>query len=491
MKKYIFLLLIILIYISPVFGQIPSHPSKLKYESLKFEPPDPDDYRIKLDNGMIIYIMEDRSLPMIRISARLKVGSVYDPEDKLGLASMTGSIIRRGGTTSISGEEIDEKLAFLGASVSSSIRTTSGSASLFSMSKDFDEVLKIYADVIMNPAFEDDKIRLYKDEVIDNIKQMNDSPSRINSREFNTLLYKDHPVAMYPLIKHINNITRNDLIGFHKKYFAPNNMIMAVAGDFNKKEMIAKIETAFKGFKKKNIKFPKFPKVDTSIEPGVYMIQKDINQGYLRFGHFGIKRDNRDYYSLQIMNFILGGGSFTSRITSKVRSDEGLSYSQGSRMGSNVGYPGLFYAYIQTKSSTVVYAIKLMHDLIKEIRKSEVDDAEMETAINTYIGRFPDYFSTSYSIMSNFASLEFDNLPKDYYKKYRQNIQKVTKKDVLKAAKKYLNPDKMAFLIVGDVEKCREGYLNRTGKKIGENEKPMKIENFGSVKILELPDPEK
>ena len=179
------------------------------------------------------------------------------------------------------------------------------------------------------------------------------------------------------------------------------------------------------------------------------------------------------------MNFILGGGSFTSRITTKVRSDEGLSYNQGSRFAYRWGFPGTFSGYVQTKSSTVGYAISLILNEFNRIRTAPVSDAEMETAVNYYLESFADGFQSAQATMANFANLEMTGRPRDYFKTYRDKIKAVTKAQVQAVAQKYIRPDQAAILIVGDWEPCNAG-----GDKW-----PGPLDKLGKVHRLSLRDP--
>jgi len=460
-------------------GQKVDHPSKLQYDSLTYEPPKPKDARAELDNGMILYIKEDHLLPTLDVSATIRTGALYEPKGKAGLASMTGSVMRTGGTMSISGDDLDERLAYLGGSISTSIRTTSGRASLSVLIQDADEGLKLFADVLMNPAFSEDKIELHKDEEIHGIKNKNDSPRSILGREFNKLLYKDHPLVWEATKASIEGISRQDLIDFHARYFAPNNMILSVAGDFKKEEMLKKIEAAFEGWPQKTVTLPMLPEVEVRNRPGVFMVQKDINQGYVNVGHFGIKDTNPDVFSVDVMNFILGGGSFTSRITTKVRSDEGLAYNTGCRFSNRHLFPGTFYGYVQTKSATVWYAISLILAEFERIRNEPVTDDEIETAISYYLESFPDRFTSTSRTMGAFADLEFDGFPMDYYDTYREKYLAVTKDDVMRVARNYIRPEAMSIFIVGDIESCKAGSEKHAGK----------LEDLGEISVIELMDP--
>lgn len=460
-------------------GQVPGHPSELKFESLPYNPPRAEEYRITLSNGMIVYITEDRSLPAVDLQAFIRTGAIYDPADKKGLARMTGSVMRTGGTGGLSGEEMDEKVDFLGASLYSSIGTRRGTASLFVLSKDLDEGLGLFADMLMNPVFEQGKITLYKDQALENLKARNDQPRSLLGLEFDRLLYGDHPLVWEMDRVTLESITRDDLKNFHERYYRPNNVILAAAGDFDRDAMVKKLESVFSSWKPAEIDFPSLPEVKIKHRPGVFMVQKEISQGYVSVGHFGIKDTNPDLYALDIMNFILGGGSFTSRITTKVRSDEGLAYNTGSRFVNQHDFPGTFYGYVQTKSSTVQYAISLIMDEFHRIRNERVSEAEMETAKNYFLDSFPNRFSSSLNTMATFAELEYDGFPLDYYDRYRENIEKVDRDEVLRVAKKYIKPDRMSVFIVGDIEACKAGSPDHPGS----------LEKWGKMTVIEPMDP--
>lgn len=482
-KKIYFLCMLAIVFflvsIPISSGQIPDHPSKLTYQAMQYNPPKPVDYRVALPNGMIVYIQEDHTLPTFDVTAIIRTGSIYDPKEKIGLAAMAGAVLRTGGTKNISGDDLDEKLDFLGGSINSNIGTSSGRASLSVLAKDIDAGLKLFADVLMNPAFEAAKIKLYKDQQIDAIKNKNDNPRNVLEREFNKLLYGDHPFVWETTKPGIENITQQDLFDFHKKYFAPNNIILAVAGDFKKADVLKKIEDAFAGWQQKKIEFSKIPEVKVQNRPGVFMVQKDINQGYINVGHFGIKDTNPDIFAINLMNFILGGGSFTSRITTKVRSDEGLAYNTGSRFAAEHDFPGTFYGYVQTKSATVPYAISLILDEFKRIQKEPVTDKEMETAKNYFLDSFPDRFASAIGTMTTFANLEYDRFPMNYYDTYRVKYRAVTKQDVMRVAKKYIKPGEMSIFVVGDIEKCKAGYDKHPGT----------LDQMGKITEIKLKDP--
>ncbi len=479
MKKITFIAIVVcFLGLGAGFGQV-EKPSDLKFPALKFDPPDPKAFRTQLAGGLRAYIQEAHSLPLVNISAIINFGNLYVPKDKAGLGSLMSETLIKGGTKTKDGSVIEERIEFLGGSLSFSVSQRTSTLSLFVLSKDLDEGLGIFFDVLMNPEFREDAFKLGQAHLIEQLRQANDQPSDVLAREYSRLLYGDHPLTWEPTRKTYEGILAADLKAVHSQYFFPKNIILAASGDFNKAELKNKINKLIANWKNKSLVLPPLSKQFPPFEPGVYFIQKAINQGYISLGHLGIEDINPDYFAVQVMNFILGGGSFTSRITSKVRSDEGLSYNQGSRFTYTWGFPGTFSGYVQTKSATVGYAISLILKELERIRKEPVADEEMETAINYYLESFSDNFQSPQMTMSNFATLEMQGKPMDYYKTYRDKIKAVTKEKVMEVATKYIHPDKIAIMVVGDWEPCNKGS----------DKLPGGLDQFGKVHRISLRDP--
>ncbi len=461
---------------------IPPHPDMLKFKPLKYEPPRAKDYRHKLKSGPVVFIAEDRELPLVNVSVIIRTGSYLEPKDKAGLAAMVGSLLRDGGTQSLPPDSLDEKLAFLAANIGTFIGYTQGRADLNILSKDFDAGMALLVDILKNPRFDPERMRLYKDRVLQQMKRRNDRSSSIERREWNRLMYgDDFFVNHLPTQQSIESITREDLQAFHRKYFFPGNFILAVSGDFNKKEMLKKLEKAFKGWRNQNTQIPPVPKPAHEPKPGIYMVNKDVNQGRISIGHWAVERGNPDEFALRVMNDILGGGGFTSRIMSRVRSDEGLAYSAGSRYGFGVYYPGVFRAFFQSKTPTCAHATKIVLEEINRIRTEKVSQEELRTSINSFIETFPKTFASKAQIVSTFAQDEYSGRDPKYWQTYRDKIKKVTADDVLAVAKKYLHPEKLVILGVGNVEEMLKGY----------DKVPVKFTDFGlgEVKRIPLRDP--
>jgi predicted Zn-dependent peptidase len=446
MKKNLIILFSLFFVFNYNFSISQRHPSELKFEPLRFDIPDIQ--RIQLKNGIVLYLLEDHELPLIEGSALIKTGSIYEQSEKTGLASLTGTVMRTGGTKSKSGDQIDEELEFIAGSIETGIGSESGSASISVLREDIDKGLELFADILMNPTFSEDKIDLAKKQVLEQIRRRNDEPNSILRREFGFLVYgKNSVFARVPYEETINDITREDIVNFHKKYFHPNNVIMGFTGDFDSNELIKKLGIVFKDWKKENINFPVVPIVNENVKSSINYVFKDINQSNIAIGHLGIKRHNPDYFSIIIMNEILN----FQRLFFKIRTEEGLAYSVGSSF-SIPSYEGTFRAVIQTKLESTVKAIELLKKLINEIRENPVTDEELDVAKNTYLNSFVFNFESSKGILSQRMNLEYNGYQKDYLKNFRDNIAKVTKENVQKVAQKYLHPDKFVILVVGNEE---------------------------------------
>jgi predicted Zn-dependent peptidase len=465
--------------------QIPSHPRDLKYSPLSYTPPKREQYRHVLSNGVVVYLVEDHDLPLVNVSTLVRTGSYLDPPGKEGLASLTGSQMRAGGTTSKTAEEFDEAADFLAASISSSIVPLQGNANLNLLTKDVVQGLALYFDMLRNPRFQEDRIKLAKSQLIQNMERRNDRTDVIENREWNRLMYgPDFFNSKEATKASIDGITREDMIAFHKKYYHPGNFILAISGDFNTKEMIGKLEAAMKDWPASKEAVPPVPKQTHVPVAGVYTVNKsDVNQGRVSIGHMGAMRDNPDFYALTIMNDILGGGGFTSRITSRVRSDEGLAYSAGSSFGFGVYNPGLFRAAFQSKNPTTSQAIDIIMEEINRLRTTKVSDEELQTSKNSFIEVFPRNFATAAQIAGIFAQDEFTKRPADYWANYRDRIRAVTADDVLRVAQKYLQPDKMVVLVVGNIDEITKGNPDKPQHSL------LKIAKDGTLRKIPLPDP--
>ncbi len=456
------IVIILILFISLVRIVEAKDPRDMEFPPVTFKPPQAE--RVVLNNGMVLYLLEDHELPIVKIIAMIRTGSIYEPNNKIGLAGITGAVMRTGGTRSMTGNEIDEELEFLAANISTGIGKDAGSAFLDFLKKDLDRGLFIFSEILMYPAFEQERLDLAKKQAIEAIRRRNDHPASIASREFLKQLYgADHPYARESTIETIENITREDLIEFHKKYYHPNNIIMGIAGDFNKEDMVEKINMAFKDWERGEIQLPPVPPVKEEFRGSVNYIQKDLPQTNIRIGHLGIRQDNPDFFALSIMNDILGGGGFTTRLFKDVRSKQGLAYSVGSVFSPGKLDLGIFVAFCETKGETTVKAIRAIVENIRRLTTEMVSEEELKIAKDSFLNSFVFSFSNAHQIVSRQVSLEYYNMPKDYLERFRDNVAKVTREDILRVARKYLHPDEMIILVVGK-EESFDNPLSTLGK---------------------------
>lgn len=464
MKRILKILIIIFIIFFTAFSDTQGknflkHPSKLFFKPLRFSPPKP--IRHELKNGMIVYLLEDHELPIVNISAKIKTGSIYDPEDKAGLSELTGIVMRTGGTVSMSGEEVDERLEYIAASISVAINTQSGNATLRVLKKDLEEAIKIYAEILRYPIFEQDKFDLAKKQKEEELRRENDDPQDIAFREFKKILYRDNPRGLFPTISTIQNIQREDLIKFHNKYFHPDRIILGISGDFVTEDILNKLVRLFGDWEKAKEPLPKVP-IPQFQKGSLNLVSKDLPQSIILLGHLAVPKNNPDFYAFTLLNYILGGGGFNSRITSEIRSNRGLAYSVGSFYRGDIDY-GIFGAYCFTKPSATREVIDLIKNCIKEVRDKGITQKELQWAKDSIINNFIFSFSSSHQIVLEQMEIEYYNLPPDYVKTYQEKINRVTREDLAKVAKAYLHPDNSILLIVGN-ENAFEEAIKDLGK---------------------------
>ncbi len=461
-----------------------AHPKDLKFPELNYQVPPAAEFREVLSNGIVVYIAEDRELPTFDLAITVRTGGAFDPPGKEGLAGLAGEMIRDGGTQNVAPAELDEQLDFLAASIRTGVSDTAGRASLSCLAKDVDESLTILMDVLRYPRFDEERIRLATERRLQDIKRRNDSTGSIEGIEWDFLMYgNEHFMNSYPSSASLQAITRDDLIAFHHEYFHPGNMMISVAGDFDRNEMLAKLEKTFADWPAGKPTAKKFDGPTFEPKPGVYLIDKaDVNQGRVSLGHRSIMRGTPDEYALRVMNNILGGSGFQSRLVARVRSDEGLAYSVGSGFGQGTYYPGDFRCFFQSKSNSCAYAAQLVIEQIKRLHDEKVAQDELDQAISYITENFPSRFPNKMAILRTYARDEYTGRDPGYWQSVVDKVKKVTADDVQRVARKYLHSDNLVILAVGDAKAIRGGGHDKAAD--------LKLDAFGTVTELPLRDPD-
>ena len=429
---------------------IAGRPEQLVYPPLTFEAPRAADYRRTLSDGTVVYMAPNREFPLISLSVTCMGGANLDPADRVGLASMTGSMMRRGGAGALSAAEFDETLDFMATNMAVRVGEWNSSATLDCLASNFDESLKLFVDMLRNPGFDPARFKVAMDEAMEGLKQRNDDADSIIDREWGMMFWgADHHAGRQPTGASLAAIADSEMRAMAARIFSPANMIISVTGDFEPDAMAKKLEQALAGWPRGERNAPpSAPKADPA--PGLYIAEKDIPQGKVYIGMRSIERDSPDAIPYFVMNDILGGGGFSSRIMQRVRSDEGLAYSAGSRFAPEPFYSGSFRAGFQSKSPTVALAIKLIMDEINRIRTEPVSEEELEVAKASLIETFPQRFASKPAMLGVFVTDEWTNRPADFWQNYRERVKAVTAADVQRVAQTYLQPGKLAFMVVGN-----------------------------------------
>ncbi|MGE5646109.1 MAG: M16 family metallopeptidase [Acidobacteriota bacterium] len=440
-----------------VFAQAPA-PRKaadISYKDLRFPPlaqvkiPQVETYTAS--NGMRVYLLENHELPLVSGFALVRTGNLFDPPEKVGLATLTGMTMRSGGTRARTGDQLDQDLENIAASVESSIGETSGEVSFSALREDVSDVLAIFRDVLTGPEFRQERIDLAKMQLASSIARRNDDAEAIAAREFtNTVYGKDTPYGWQIEYATLDRISRDDLIAFYKRYFFPANVMLAVYGDFSTPDMKAAIERLFGAWNVRQPPVPAFPAVKAKAQPGIFLAEKDdVNQTVFYAGHLGGELKSRDAPALEIMADILGGG-FSSRLFKRVRTSLGYAYGIGADWAAAYDHPGLFEVSGSTKSQTTADAIRVVREEIERIRTSEVSDAELQTAKETALNSFVFAFDTPAKTLSRMLRYEYYGYPRDFIFQFQKGLAAVTKADVLRVAREHLKPDQLTIVAVGN-----------------------------------------
>ena len=435
-----------------------------------FHPQQPK--RLQLPNGLVVFLQEDHELPMIDGTARIRGGERSVPANKIGLMDVYGEVWRTGGTKSQTGDQLDDYLEQRAAKVETGGGGDSTTVSWSCLKEDFDDVFRVFEDLLKNPEFRADKIEIAQKGMYDGISRRNDEVSQIAGREAAKLAYgANNAYARVPEYATVAAITRQDLVEWHGRYVHPNNIILGVVGDFDSAKMETRLREAFAAW-------PKGPAAsDPEIKPepakpGYYQVDKtDVNQSNIQMVGLGIRRDSPDYFATSVFNEAFGGG-FSSRLFGDIRTNKGLAYAVGGGVGAGWDHPGMLRMMVSTKSKTTIESIQALDEEMADLPKRPIDDEEIKRAKDAILNSFVFRFDSPEKVLHEQMAYEFYGYPHDFLENFQKQIEKVTKEDVARVAAKYIHREQMAVLVVGNA---------------GEFDKP--LSSLGTVTKLDITIP--
>jgi zinc protease len=410
--------------------------------------------RTVLENGLTLLIVERHDLPIVKVAVGVKAGSVTEPDEKAGLAALTAELLTSG-TAKRTASRISEEADFVGASIGASGGNDYATVSLSVLKKDLNLGFDLLSDIILNPSFPENELNKQRERIKGALKAREEDPDFVASREFRKAVFGSHPygrlVSGTP--ESLDRIRRDDVVQFHSAYYVPNNATMSVVGDITPDEVNGLVKRYFSGWNSGDLHISPPQRAGQLKGIKIITVDKDLTQANIIFGHEGISRDNPDYYAVQVMNHILGGGGFESRLMQNIREQKGLAYDVYSFFDANK-YEGAFQVGVQTKNESTNTAIEEILKEIGRIRDTMVTDAELADAKSFLTGSFPLRLETGQRIASFLLAVEFYGLGMDYIDRYPDYINRVTKEDVLQMARKYLDPANFVLVVVADQKKA-------------------------------------
>lgn len=400
-------------------------------------------------NGLTVLVLDSPSVPIVHINVLVKAGAVFDPDSKAGLANLTAQLLDEG-TKTRSATQIAQEIEFVGGELSTAAGGDFATATVRVLKKDVDLGFTLLADILLNPAFAEREVARVRSQTLGEIQGQKDEPGIVADKAFDEIVFKGHPYNRPPIgtEETLPRITRKDLFEFHDTHYRPNHTVIAIVGDIREFEALELVNKHFSRWARKEAATSSFPAPAPLSESVLKLIDKDLTQANVILGHVGIDRRNPDFYAVSVMNYILGGGGFSSRLVNRIRDEQGLAYDVDSGFEATV-MPGPFTVRLQTRSSTANQAITGVLAEIKRIRTDPVADQELADAKAYLIGSFPLRLDTTAKMAALLNLIELHGLGLSYFQDYPKALAVVTKDDVLRVAEKYLHPDKYALVVVG------------------------------------------
>jgi zinc protease len=409
--------------------------------------------RTVLDNGATLLVAERPGIPMVVMNIVLKTGAAVDPDGKTGLANLTASLLTRG-TKKHSTQALAAELDFLGASLNVDADYETTTISLTTLTKNLEPALELVAEVLLSPTFPPAELDRTRKEIEGGLQSHEEDPGWVAQKTFLAKLYPHHPygrlVEGQPAT--LATLTQADVKKFHQTYYRPNNAIVALAGEISQEQAVDLLRRHFAGWQLADIPSVAWPDA-RQLSAERITLDKKVSQANVVLGHPGIARSNPDYYAVQLMNYILGGGGFGSRLMDKIREELALVYNVSSSFSVRK-HPGPFTVGLQTKNATATQALDESLQVIKRFIEQGPTEAELAAAKAYYINSFPLRLVSNRDVAALLPVLEFYDLGLDYPDRYAGLIGQVTLEQVHNAAKTYLHPDQLLQVVVADLKQA-------------------------------------
>jgi zinc protease len=417
----------------------------------------PKAFETTLSNGLQVIVLEQHKLPTFSMQMIVLSGGLADPQDQPGAAQFTATLLREG-TRTRNSKQIAEQVDSLGASLGaiSGLSSPTSTVNASGLTDNFDQIMELLADVILNPSFPADEFNKLKNRSLAQLRQQRSNPSFLATEMFQKVMYGSHPAARVSLAaEEIQRMTPEALRKFHALNYKPNNAIFAIVGDVKPAEIVAKLEKTFGAWQRGDVPRTAIPKVSETGPAKIYLVNRAASvQTNLVLGNLTIERTDPDYYALDVMNQVVGGGA-SARLFLNLREDKGYTYGAYSRFSASK-YRGTFRANTEVRTEVTKGSMdELMYEL-KRIRDERVAQEEFDRAKRTIIGSFALQLESPQGLLGNIVTQKLEGLPADYWDTYTQKIAAITPDDVQRVAKKYLDLSRMQIVAVGDATKIAD-----------------------------------
>lgn len=441
------------------------HPDALVFSPLELVVPEIDP--IVLPNGIRLYLSENRELPMVKLTGLIGTGSINLPVSRDGQGELFAMLLAEGGAGGRDPVALEERLEDLAIDLNADSSPYATTLSISMLSEDLNAGLAIFDDVLRRPQFDLGRLELLRRQFIEGIRRQDDNPQNIAHRAFDAAVYGDHPFGRTPTVESVNRVDQDHLIAFHRQHFVPDNFWLAISGDFDKQEIEQKIRTLFADWESAGYEPETIPELPEPPAPEIWLADKEIPQSTVMIGGIGISKDNPDMLSVRVMNAILGGSGFNSRLMREIRSNRGLAYSVYSYYMIGRKLPGSFITSGESKNASAMLMTTLMLDEMETIRHELVSEEELTLAKESRVNSFVFAFTDIHDVLTQQMRLDFYGYPEGYLQTYREKVMAITREDILRVAKTYLQPEQMVIVLVG-----RPEGLEETAKEL---KRPVKV----------------